>query len=430
MAAVPKHIEDTTLTRLVAAVRRRCDSQLLASLAAAVVTGFDGGTLLQRLEHTEATLPLDQPLLALHLGQGHRGCPSLLPTCRATALAAEGMCSSSSGLECRHLRLAEWCWAAFGREAEGLEALSADPDPGFSSDSALLRPCQEVLPRLDMRTAPGRAALHHAIERGQAVLLLHAAPGLVGFDANGFLQRYGATADVQASSIPYGEVFGRPGGRASLLELDQYMQAVFPSNLLRGTAWPAAADQNGLRPAPCLPSSEGLFCLANVTHVCQRVVPNGTWYAFDTDALSPGGALAERLPSVEPMLLEVYRRMGFSPARLRVVRQFYFGPPCSGAPWHYHYDAFNVLLRGRKLWWLQAPGASVYGTALATEAGVPVEREAALACEQRAGEVLFVPRQSGHRTLNVAAALGFALELATSATLPDEQPAATSGTTR
>lgn len=36
--------------------------------------------------------------------------------------------------------------------------------------------------------------------------------------------------------------------------------------------------------------------------------------------------------------------------------QTYLGPPLSGAPFHSHAPAFNVLVHGRKLWMLLPPG--------------------------------------------------------------------------
>jgi hypothetical protein len=37
--------------------------------------------------------------------------------------------------------------------------------------------------------------------------------------------------------------------------------------------------------------------------------------------------------------------------------QFYLGPPLSGAPFHHHGPAFNMIMHGRKEWTLLPPGS-------------------------------------------------------------------------
>ena len=40
--------------------------------------------------------------------------------------------------------------------------------------------------------------------------------------------------------------------------------------------------------------------------------------------------------------------------------QFFYGPTFSGAPWHSHGPAFNILLRGQKRWNMFPPGRDIY----------------------------------------------------------------------
>ncbi len=85
----------------------------------------------------------------------------------------------------------------------------------------------------------------------------------------------------------------------------------------------------------------------------------------------------------------------------------------SGNPFHYHQQTWNALVAGRKRWLLHPPNASFYselhplewlrrGRHLASGAQ-PLE------CEQRVGDVLFVPRLWGHGTVNLDETVGVAM---------------------
>ena len=43
-----------------------------------------------------------------------------------------------------------------------------------------------------------------------------------------------------------------------------------------------------------------------------------------------------------------------------ISMQYYVGPAGSGAPLHYHCDAWNALAFGRKRWFLQTPADAVF----------------------------------------------------------------------
>ena len=119
--------------------------------------------------------------------------------------------------------------------------------------------------------------------------------------------------------------------------------------------------------------------------------------------------------------------------------QFYMGGPLSGSPFHSHQWAVNGLVHGRKTWVLLPPARDVFSTlhplTFASTGGVhrpdwphkdiaPHTAEAgagALAggvragagpcqIEQRAGEVLVVPRHWTHAVINLAETVGFAVE--------------------
>ena len=109
----------------------------------------------------------------------------------------------------------------------------------------------------------------------------------------------------------------------------------------------------------------------------------------------------------------------------------YVGANGSGNPFHYHAQTWNALVVGRKRWWLYPPNASFYSEVHPLEwlrrrprrgaggvdagaggADVGAGGARALECEQRAGDVLFVPRLWGHGTLNLGETLGVAMPFA------------------
>ena len=98
--------------------------------------------------------------------------------------------------------------------------------------------------------------------------------------------------------------------------------------------------------------------------------------------------------------------------------QPYLGPAFSGAPFHWHQTAVNFLAHGKKLWLITQPQDTHYGAAasktvvkqmlgdIIADAGpIGVQR-----CVQEAGDVLFVPADYGHATLNLQPSAGVAFE--------------------
>ena len=100
--------------------------------------------------------------------------------------------------------------------------------------------------------------------------------------------------------------------------------------------------------------------------------------------------------------------------------EFYFGPPGSGAPWHYHDPAFNALAYGRKRWFVMPPSRAVFSNKpsvewyrtefeqLEPDSGA---RRDVLECTQEAGDILFVPDRWSHATINLETSIGLAYEM-------------------
>ena len=127
-------------------------------------------------------------------------------------------------------------------------------------------------------------------------------------------------------------------------------------------------------------------------------------YIFDQSGAAGRGALG---PSM-------HRLFPFNALLHPEAPGLYAGANGSGNPFHYHAQTWNALVAGAKRWLLYAPNASFYSELHPREwhrRGKPVpagaEEEVRL-CEQRAGDVLFVPHLWGHGTLNLGETLGVA----------------------
>ena len=94
--------------------------------------------------------------------------------------------------------------------------------------------------------------------------------------------------------------------------------------------------------------------------------------------------------------------------------QLFLGPAGSGAPFHFHKDAVNLLLVGRKSWFLTPPSSASYATVpAAVWVAHGMERPGGgdlLTCIQEEGDAMYVPSGWGHAVLNLEAAAGVALE--------------------
>lgn len=92
--------------------------------------------------------------------------------------------------------------------------------------------------------------------------------------------------------------------------------------------------------------------------------------------------------------------------------QFYLGPAGSGAPMHFHGHAVNTLAFGEKRWFIYPPSDAFYSTqpALDFVQSSSPSVSAAWQCTQHSGDIMFVPTQWSHSTLNVKQSIGVAHE--------------------
>ena len=134
----------------------------------------------------------------------------------------------------------------------------------------------------------------------------------------------------------------------------------------------------------------------------ERVPP----YVFQSGGLA--NALAEDLPEVPDFL----QAPGGFICRQNTNRQWYLGGAGSGAPYHYHKDAWNVAVFGRKRWFLTPPLRSFYSSQPVADwlRADGERRDRPLECVQEPGDILYVPHMWGHATLNLADCVGMATE--------------------
>lgn len=217
------------------------------------------------------------------------------------------------------------------------------------------------------------------------------------------LQRY-ERESVAVGSIPYWNVFNTTGSVRTLHEFIRSFHSAAPAGSHSdkdGTV--AAAPEYAFSAEPC-----------NTWLECSL----GMLPAFVRD--SPGGRDIVQLGQQQRPNLEDQGASTEVVRNTQVNKQFYLGGPRTGAPFHYHYDAVNVLAFGEKRWFLQPPARAEYSIeapALWYQrrglADNPESQEGGgvLECTQRDGDVMFVPASWGHATLNVEASIGVAYEL-------------------
>eukprot|EP00936_MAST-01D_sp_MAST-1D-sp1_P001076 g1076.t1 len=139
--------------------------------------------------------------------------------------------------------------------------------------------------------------------------------------------------------------------------------------------------------------------------------------------------IEQRAPALlqDARMPAIFNSTGESGERL-VHPQYHFfilGPPSAGSPLHYHHDAWNGLVFGKKLFFL-VPPVHAYRTnrhplTLLTRKTVngkqtprhpPAALRHELLCVQQAGDILYVPYHWGHATVSLTEGVGVAAEFA------------------
>ena len=157
-------------------------------------------------------------------------------------------------------------------------------------------------------------------------------------------------------------------------------------------------------------------------------------YIFATSFLRSCGDTAsstrcadEWADSMPPFVRSRRSGAGFRFAAL----QFFLGAPLSGAPFHWHQPAANMLAWGRKRWALLPPWQAIYSIVPAAKTfheHLPYLRRVynatPLECVQEAGEVLFVPQGMVRCVVNVLPTASVEGEVGPDLASPEEEATA------
>ena len=94
---------------------------------------------------------------------------------------------------------------------------------------------------------------------------------------------------------------------------------------------------------------------------------------------------------------------------------FFLGPAGSGVTLHEHTNAWNALVHGQKRWILLPPYSQFGPVSLPANVWMkewyPRFQDVVHECTQFAGELMYVPSNWMHSTLNVQASIGIAVEV-------------------
>ena len=95
--------------------------------------------------------------------------------------------------------------------------------------------------------------------------------------------------------------------------------------------------------------------------------------------------------------------------------QFFLGPAYSGAPFHFHEDAWNALAFGKKRWFMLPPHHGLYSTEppysfYHNKLDDYESSHKVMQCVQNAGDVIYVPNMWSHMILNLKESIGLAVE--------------------
>ena len=256
-----------------------------------------------------------------------------------------------------------------------------------------------------------------AVERAQAwrrKALIYAHGNFIVRPA--FIPYAGSFGDDEAISMPLREFANRLLTCVPQSKADGAFRSCMPFGNVRDTEGELEVHVGGdppvqgRREADMQRFSPYVFCRlhAKDTHA-RGLMANLTFLpSFLADAqlsMSPSSP-----SSVTPLVINTSQALSF---------EFFLGGPGSGAPMHFHGDALNSLMFGRKLWYLQPPSLSEYSTVHIVDFVMHVlprlrkKGRTPLSCTQMAGDMLYVPRGWGHAVLNLATSGACGVDVAT-----------------
>jgi len=218
---------------------------------------------------------------------------------------------------------------------------------------------------------------------------------------------------VHPSRIPYGNSFGE-NESTSPLPLRDFVESIFTVRHFVG----ATTTTTTTEVVPSVTENGAEHSLPS--YVFQRVRHPGTHPLFKSNHTAfPAAFLAEARVPTWPNLTQI-PLLALGPDATSV--EIFIGAPGTGAPMHYHGDAYNALMFGRKKWYLLPPHRAAYSTVHAVDfvtqqtlggRGASQEGTPMHECIQGSGDVLYIPRGWGHAVLNLNTSVGFVVEFST-----------------
>ena len=132
------------------------------------------------------------------------------------------------------------------------------------------------------------------------------------------------------------------------------------------------------------------------------------------DSVKPSCIFEHRLSQNRASLLDDFSIPAvFGGLRTHPV-QWLVGGSGSGAPMHFHQDAFNALAVGTKRWVLRPPSEATLSTehplSWLRRNSQQLLAEGTKSCTQSAGDVLYVPDSWSHLVLNLEESVAVAVE--------------------
>ncbi|CAE7353452.1 jmjd4 [Symbiodinium sp. CCMP2456] len=191
------------------------------------------------------------------------------------------------------------------------------------------------------------------------------------------------------SAIPYGSDFGLDASLETPMTLRQFLVASSPA--------PAPATKRQRREGLQVFNAPPPYFFVAVDQELQPELAETFEASLD---LSAGTELPWPLGAVE-----TGQKLPFRATTL----QFAVGAEGSGSPMHFHQDALNLCLRGRKRWWLVPPSEAAFSRCHPLDAmdmGTSAKSvkdcfEGACVFEQEEGDIVYVPDMWGHAVLNL-----------------------------
>ncbi|XP_065905980.1 uncharacterized protein [Dysidea avara] len=181
-----------------------------------------------------------------------------------------------------------------------------------------------------------------------------------------FVKEYG-TLEFKEVVVPYGESFGYSDNETKFVTLQEFVNKM---------------DQ--------------------LSQMGEKEYPSQPSYIFEP--------ISENSPLLDDFVLPSILDPELTHATLSHV-QFYIGPALSGAPGHFHRNAWNVLIYGKKRWFLYPPTEAFYSRQHVWQWWQQQQKPiGALECLQYPGDLVFVPDMWGHAVLNLQESVGLAAE--------------------